>query len=121
MPISEQTLKALQELLLQDKELLVRTQVCNDANESAALIADSAEKAGIPVTQAELVEHFAHAVETIKGQDLSDQQLEAVAGGYVLPEEGFIVMSIFSFGIACAVVSIVQATGAEEKFTKKYC
>lgn len=107
MSISEQTLKALQELMLQDKELLLRVQASSDAGESAALIAQAAAQRGITISQAELLAHFEEAGQAGLNQALSDDELDAVAGGWS-KNDSLILVSFLSFGIGCMVASIVQ-------------
>ena len=61
-----------------------------------------AKEAGYDVTIEEAQEFFKGLVEEQKGE-LSDAELDMVAGGKV---ESAIVFSIFTLGIACAVVSL---------------
>jgi len=112
MTVSEQTLKALQELIQQDQELLVRVQACADADESAALISNAAAQQGICVSQAELLAHFLGADSAGLNMALSDDQLDAVAGG-ISDDAKMALISVFSFGIGCAMISISQALGKE--------
>ncbi len=107
MSMSEQTLKALQELMLQDKELLLRVQASSDAGESAALIAQAAAQRGITISQAELLAHFEEAGQAGLNQALSDDDRDAVAGGWS-QNDSLILVSFLSFGIGCMVASIVQ-------------
>lgn len=124
MSLSAQTLSALQELMAQNKELLAQVQATDDAAQAAAIIADAAAKNGIQTIEAELAKHFEEASKAASNQALSDQQLEAVAGG--LDDDAVMVlMSIFSLGLGCAVTSIIQGTGQHIGFqghiVKKYC
>ncbi|TXT39639.1 MAG: hypothetical protein FD135_2071 [Comamonadaceae bacterium] len=123
MSISEQTLSALQQLMAQDKTLLAQVQASSHTAQAANLIADAATKAGIEVKLADLTAHFANAAQTATGQALSDQQLEAVAGGFKIGDDAaMILLSIVSFGLTCAVVSITHAASKEKLgFEKKYC
>lgn len=121
MSLSDQTLSALQTLMAQDKALLAQVQATNDVAQAAHIIAAAAAKNGLEIQEAELVEYFEEASKVAANQALSDQQLEAVAGGL----EGtdlLILVSLCSFGIGCALVSIAQAIkGAKEMRSQKFC
>ncbi len=124
MSISEQTLSALQELMAHDAELLTQVQGSNDAAEAAGLIARAADAHGIAVDPAELTRHFEAASRALAEQTLNDQQLDAVAGG--ISDDGIMaVLSIFSLGLGCAVVSFGQSIGGnfshEGHTVKKFC
>ena len=123
MPLSEQTLSALQQLMAHDKALLAQVQASSHTTQAANLIADAAIKAGIEVKLADLTAYFANPAQTATGQALSDQQLEAVAGGFTMGDDtAMILLSIVSLGMTCAVVSIAHAASKEKLgFDKKYC
>ena len=130
MSISEQTLVALQTFMALDKALMAQVQATNDAAHAAALIAPAAAKQGITVNEAELIAHLEVVSASLTNQALSDQQLEAVAGGFANPfkhatfnndDEKFTFVSIASLGMGCAIVSIGHAAGDMMGFTKKFC
>ena len=112
MSLSEKTLTELHQLVAQNTDLLKRVQATNDAAQAAALIAQAATENGINVSEAELAAHFEQASAAAKDQALSDQQLEAVAGG--INDDGrMALISVFTLGLGCALVSIGQALGGK--------
>lgn len=129
MSLSEQTLVALQTFMALDKALMAQVQATNDAAHAAALIAPAAAKQGITVNEAELIAHLEVVSASLTNQALSDQQLEAVAGGfmpskdvsYKNDDERFTLMSVITLGMGCAIVSIGHAAGDMMGFTKKFC
>ena len=123
MSLSEKTLTELHQLVAQNTDLLKRVQATNDAAQAAALIAQAATESGINVSEAELAAHFEHASAAAKNQALSDQQLEAVAGGWS-KDDSMIFVSFLTFGIGCMVASIVQdakgnRNSCKDSFTDK--
>ncbi len=126
MSLSEQTLHALQALTAQDKALLAQLQTADDAAQAAAIMADAAAKNGIQALEADIAKHFEEASQTAASQALSDSQLEAVAGG--LNDDGrMALLSVFTLGIGCALISIGQAAGGKHAdgtaryLDKKFC
>lgn len=121
MSLSDQTLRTLQQLMAQDKALLARVQASDDATQIATLIAEAAEQNGFAVNTAELAAHFAEASRISADHALSDSQLDAAAGGGIRRDD-MILISIFTFGVGCAVISIKQAAGAPGGFgDQKFC
>lgn len=121
MSLSEKTLSALQALMTQDKALLAQVQATDDAAQAASIIAAAATQNGLEINQAELAQHFEEASKSAANQALSDRQLEAVAGG-MSDTDKMIMLSILSFGIGCAMVSINQAAkGSAAGFDQKFC
>ena len=121
MSLSEQTLSALQTLMAQDKALQTQVQTTRSAAQAADIIAQAAAQNGIEINPAELTQHFEEAAKTSANQALSDSQLEAVAGGGIR-EGDMIAISIFTFGVGCAVISIRQAiTGRLGFGEQKFC
>ncbi len=127
MPLSEQTLSALQQLMAQKQELVTQVQATDDATQAAVLIAEAAAKSGIDVTPFELAVYFEEAAKNLATQALSDQQLEVVAAG--VPDDGLsddtrmILISIFSLGTGCATVSLIQGVFHDNSgfVNKRYC
>lgn len=126
MSLSAQTLSALQELMAQNKELLAQVQATDDAAQAAAIIADAAAKNGIEAIESDLAKYFEEASKAASDQALSDQQLEAVAGG--LNDDGrMALLSVFTLGIGCALISIGQSAGGKHAdgtaryLDKKFC
>lgn len=126
MSLSDQTLIELHQLMAQNAELLAQLQSANDAAQAAAIIASAADRNGIAVSETELAAHLEAASRNAASQALSDSQLEAVAGG--LNDDGrMALISVFTFGIGCALVSIGQAVGGTHAdgtaryLDKKFC
>lgn len=126
MPLSAETLSALQQLMAQNTELLTQVQLADDTAQAATLIAKAAAKNGIDVHETELAEHLENASRTVTNQALSDQQLEAVAGG--LNDDGrMALISVFTLGMGCALISLGQslsgtrADGTAKYLDKKFC
>lgn len=126
MTLSIQTLHALQELMVQDSALQAQVQVADDAAAVATLVAAAAAKKNIHVDKIELTAHLQNAAKTATSQALSDQQLEAVAGG--LNDDGrMALISVFTLGVGCALISIGQAVGGPHAdgtgkyLDKKFC
>lgn len=120
MSLSAQTLAELHQLVANNTDLLARVQGTNDATQAAALIAQAAAENGISVSEAELAAHFEAASKAATHQALSDSQLEAVAGG--INDDGrMVLISVFTLGVGCALISIGQAVGgAHADGTAKY-
>ena len=123
MSLSETTLAELHQLVAQNTDLLTRVQATNNAVQAAALIAQAANQTGINVSATELAAHFEAASKAATDQALSDQQLEAVAGGWS-KQDSLIVVSFITFGLGCMVASIVQdaqgnRNNCKDSFTDK--
>lgn len=104
MSLSANTQQQLQTLMQQDPALVAKVHGTNDATQAAALIAEAAAQNGIEVSAAALAAHFEESSKASANQALSDEQLEAVAGGAGVVDAIF--MSIFTLGIGCVVVSV---------------
>ncbi len=122
MSVSEATLAQLRLLMEKDEALLARIRNTREISQASALIAEAAAKAGIAVSPADLAEHFAQTAQATTEQGLSDQQLDIVAGGFNASDDSMMIfLSVCTFGIGCAAVSIAHATGNQSGFGKKYC
>ncbi len=104
MSLTANTVHQLQELMQQDPTLVAKVHGTEDAAQAAALIARAAAQSGIQITEAELAAHFVASAKGSANQALSDEQLDAVAGGAGIVDTVF--MSIFTLGIGCVVVSV---------------
>lgn len=105
MALSPNTQQQLQTLMQQDPALVAKVHGTDDAAQAAALIAQAAAQNGIEVNTTELAAHFVASAKESANQALSDEQLDAVAGGGRNVVDT-IFMSIFTLGIGCAVISI---------------
>ena len=103
--LTPDTIIQLQTLIQADPALIAQLQSCTDAASSAAVIAKAAAAKGIDVSAPSVVSHLEAA--TPKQGDMSDAELEQVAGG-----SRAIAISICSLGIGCAIVSIMDATSS---------
>ena len=82
MSIPETTLTQLQILMQQDPALRDKVQGAADADQAACQMAAAASANGIAVSEADLKRYFAQASQVTMNQELSDAQLDAVAGGF---------------------------------------
>ena len=114
MSLKPETIAQLQTLIQADPALIAQLQSCADAASSAAVIANAAAARGIDVSAPDVVAHF--EASTTKQGAMSDAELEQVAAG---AGHEVILMSIFTFGIGCAVVSIMIAS--DPKASKGAC
>ncbi len=73
------------------------------ARDTAEKMAALSTEAGAPLT----AEDFITSAQAAR-EDLSDEQLEAVAGGTWRPSAGNITASIFTLGLLCALVVTVS-------------
>ena len=107
MSLKPETITQLQTLIQADPALVAQLQSCTDVASSAAVIAKAAAAKGMDVSAPDVVAHFEAAV--AKQGAMSDAELEQVAGG-MNPATPAIIMSIFSFGLGCGIVSLASAT-----------
>ncbi len=101
--MSTENLNKFQALVANDPGLQSRVVSAHQAaaRESAEKIAALAAETGAPFTPDEFL-----AQANSRLQELSDEQLDAVAGGRGVSTEFKVFMSIISVGIACAVIAI---------------
>ena len=102
MSLSSDTLQMLCKLIEQDPVLLAQLRQTSDAAQGATLLLQAAQQAGINVTLESLRAYLEGRLQNA-ATDLSDAQLDQVAGG--MNKSEFIAMSVFSLAIGCAVVS----------------
>ncbi|BCO25555.1 hypothetical protein MIZ03_0416 [Rhodoferax lithotrophicus] len=110
MSLSDQTLTALQTLMAQDSALLAQVQGAEETAQAVSYIAQAAAQKGITVSAAELSAYFETRRQGASTQALSDEQLEAVAGG-VSDTDKLILLSVFTLGLGCIAFSAGQAVG----------
>jgi hypothetical protein len=67
--------------------------------DSVKVLAEAARQEGLDIEEEALSVYYAQAAIQAQSSDLSDAQLDAVAGGYTDIEWLFI--SIFTFGMGC--------------------
>ena len=115
MSLKPETITQLQTMIQADPALVAQLQLCTDVASSAAVIAKAAAAKGMDVSAPDVSAHFEAA--TAKQGAMSDAELEQVAGGGV--DAGVVVMSIVSFGIGCALISIVTAISAAQGIARK--
>lgn len=109
MRLTEETLQALHTLVAQTPALQAQLQQSDDVAQAAHLLGQAARAAQIDITEEALCAHLRSAIQevTAQAQALTDSQLERVAGG--MSKTDFIVASVFSFGTACASLSLMKA------------
>ena len=112
MSLKPETIAQLQTLIQADPALLAQLQSCTDAAGSAAVIAKAATAKDIDVSTPDVVSHLEAAA--AKQGAMSDAELEKVAGGAAKIGE-VVTLSILTFGVMCAVYSIINSTRAEAK------
>ena len=105
MTLKPETTAQIQAMLEADPALMAQLQSAADADNAAALLATAAAAKGITVSPTELTAHTQQAA--AKHAQMSDAELEAVAGGGV---GGAVLLSLISLGIACAARSDEAAT-----------
>ena len=108
MSLTPETIAQLQTLIQADPALIAQLQSSTDAASSAAVIAKAGATKGMDVSAPDLVTHFEAA--TSKQGAMSDAELEQIAGG----GGRSIAISIFSLGIGCAIISVIDATSSRE-------
>ena len=96
--------KVSKDAILQEKV----TQIMKDAEQTGqdateAKLVEFAKNVGYDISISEMQEFF-QSLTAKKDGELSDLELDMVAGGKA--GTGFIVMSVLTFGIMCAAVSI---------------
>ena len=106
MSIKPETISQLEAMIKADPALVAQLQSCTDSASSAAVIAKAAAAKGMDVSAPDVVAHF--EAEVAKQGAMSDEELEQVAGG-MHPATPGIMISIFSLGIGCAMVSVGSA------------
>lgn len=106
MSLKPETITQLQTLIQADPALVAQLQSCTDIASSSAVIAKAAAAKGMDVSAPDLAAHFEAAV--AQQGAMSDAELEQLAGGWD-SSAGGIIMSIFSFGTACAMMSFAAA------------
>jgi predicted ribosomally synthesized peptide with nif11-like leader len=89
-----------------DPELAAKVQAIHaaTAREVAERLAALSAEAGTPISADEFL-----ATASSQAEELSDDQLEAVAGGVWKANAGNIFTSVFSFGVMCAIVATTSA------------
>ena len=107
MSLKPETIAQLQTLIQADPALVAQLQSCTDVASSAAVIAKAAAAKGMDVSTPDVVAHFEAAV--AQQGSMSDAELEQVAGG--MPGWA---LSVLSFGLGCAIASIVDAANKTE-------
>lgn len=100
-PTQDQLVKHIQTAVAASPELQKQLAAVKSTDEAAALLTNAM---GSPVTAADL-----NDISRTAAQDMTDDQLEAVAGG-ISTRDIFILLSVFSFGGACALASLLYAT-----------
>ena len=105
MSLKPETITQLQTLIQADPTLVAQLRSCTDAASSAAVIAKAAAAKGMDVSAPDVVAHFEAAV--AQQGAMSDAELEQVAGGG--EHDRAITLSILSFGLGCAIRSILGA------------
>jgi len=106
MSLTPEQTQALRALIEKNPALRERLQQSGDPAGAAATLAAAAGEAGLTIDAAALREHFEQGMSQTGG--LSDEQLEAVAGGDI---GSFVTMSVLSGGLACFVASL-RANGS---------
>jgi len=104
MTISDQTLNTLRKLVQDDPALLSQLQQTDNSADAARLLAQAAQLTQLDVTADSLRAYLEESLQNATALTLSDVQLESVAGG-LDRKAAYVAISIFSFGIGCAVVS----------------
>ncbi len=103
MTITSETMRQLRQALLADPALQARIHQSHSPRELAGLLGEIATARGIAAEAADLEQFLAELPRPASPASLSDQQLEAVAGG--ISHEGFTALSGLTFWIACAIMS----------------
>jgi hypothetical protein len=110
MSLTDNTLNSLRKLVENNPSLLAQLHQSDDVAQSARLLAQAASAANIAVTEEALRAHLEISIQQATQQALNDDQLDKVAGG--MSKEGFIAffaLSVTTFGITCAAISIGSA------------
>jgi hypothetical protein len=109
MNLQESHILALRGLIEQSSPLLEQLKQSKSMGDSAKLLAEAARQKGLGIDETDLNAYFAQAEKQARSSNLSDAQLETVAGG--LTTEQWLVTSFVTFGIGCALASITDLLG----------
>ncbi len=107
MEASQQTLKTLSQLLLEDEALRRKAQTLGDPELVVDCLVRGAAARGLPLEAGEVRAALAQVQPMQPGGALSDDMLDRVAGGMNIHEWN--AMSVFSLGVACFVMSANKA------------
>lgn len=113
---------ASEELRAQFAAILQAANEVGEEETSNKLI-QFAKNQGYTITIPEFQEYFKSMAEQKSNGELNDAELDLVAGGKGPLHEVPLALSILSLGLACALISIVGATGGvgcENQFYKNY-
>ena len=106
MSLNSETITQIQAMLQADPALLAQLQAETELAGVAAAIAKAATAQGLDVNEADLMSHLAAEQSQASATDMSDAELEQVAGGGI---GSGILTSIVFLGAGCALASISVA------------
>ena len=115
MSLNSETITQIQAMLQADPALLAQLQAETELAGVAAAIAKAATAQGLDVNEADLMSHLAAEQSQASATDMSDAELEHVAGGGI---GNAIFGSVLGLGVACAVASIIVAVSKDGKCGK---
>ena len=98
--MTPENIAALQSLIQADPALAEQMQSATTTDSAVQLLAQAASQKGIAVDAHAIAEHL----ESARTVQISDNELEAVAGG-LLRASGYDVLSVLTFAIACEMYS----------------
>lgn len=104
---------ALQSLIQADPALAQQLQSATSIDSAAQMLAQATNQKGIAIDASAIAEYM----EAAKDVQMSDDELEAVAGG-LITRQGFMALSILTIGIGCQLYSASYTLDLFEKCTK---
>ncbi len=97
--ISKEHIEALGDLIEKSPALLEQLKQCKSINHSASLLAEAALQGALPIDEASLRAHLDKTIEKNQKHNLSDAQLDAIAGGQLGGDNTFTATADWAYQI----------------------
>ncbi len=112
--MTPENITTLQELIQADPALAEQLQSATTMENAAKLLAQAASQKGIAIDADAIADHIAR----VNDVQMPDSELEALAGGGLVTLPGFVMMTMFSFGIAGVAYSVINNGGTGKHICK---
>lgn len=106
MALSPDILQQLQQHVASDQALAANLRTVNSPHAAARMLAETAARHGIAASGEDILAYFESQLAAHRAE-LSDAQLDAVAGGFSTAD--WILYSVCGFGIGCVYLSVGAA------------
>jgi hypothetical protein len=97
--ITKEHIEALGDLIEKSPTLLEQLKQCKSINHSASLLAEAARQGALPIDEEALRAHLEKSFEKNQKHNLSDAQLDAVAGGQLGGDNTFTITADWAYKI----------------------